>query len=128
MEKVSKVLLKKAGDTNSFINEEADAAISELCRNCQETKVLGVLLVHSQIKATAIRIKVSKALGVLVENLDNNILFFKESDKLLALLGANISDASQDVRNLTKQAFLSIQNSVISKKDLEKLLLRSLNE
>lgn len=34
LEKVMKALLKKAGDTNSFISEEADLAIEAICCNC----------------------------------------------------------------------------------------------
>lgn len=34
MEKILKLLLKKASDTNVFIAEEADKAIEAMCQNC----------------------------------------------------------------------------------------------
>lgn len=74
------------------------------------------------------RIKVAKALFVLVQQLGNNLLFFKEADKLVGLLGTHISDASQEVRHFAKQAFQQVHQAVISTKDLQKLFLRALTE
>ena len=61
-------------------------------------------------------------------NLGNNILFFKDSDKLIGQLANYLKDACQEVRASAKRAFVSLQNAVMGQNDLEKLLLRVLNE
>jgi len=39
-----------------------------------------------------------------------------------------MSDACQEVRNSSKRAFLSMSHAIMGQNDLEKLLLRVLNE
>jgi Zn-dependent M32 family carboxypeptidase len=58
----------------------------------------------------------------------NNILFFKDSDKLISVLANYLKDACQEVRAYSKKAFLTMQNTVMGQNDLEKLLQRVLNE
>lgn len=94
LEKVTKLLLRKASDTNVFISDEGDKAIEAMVRNCQETKIFCVLLAHAPIKAIVMRVKVCKAFVVLTNSLGNNILFFKDADKLLPQLAQYLSDAS----------------------------------
>ena len=42
----------------------------------------------------------------IVKQLGNNILFFKDNDKLLVQLAKYLQDASQDVRQSAKIAFV----------------------
>ena len=58
----------------------------------------------------------------------NKIIFFYNSDKLIGQLANYMSDACQDVRSIAKRAFLALSHAVMDSKDLEKLLLRVLNE
>lgn len=58
----------------------------------------------------------------------NNILFFKDSDKLISQLANYLKDACQEVRAYSKKAFLMMSHAVMGKNDLEKLLQRVLNE
>jgi hypothetical protein len=44
-------------------------------------------------------------MGNLVRSLGNNILFFKENDKLIVQLAQYLQDASQEVRQFAKSAF-----------------------
>jgi hypothetical protein len=85
LESLVKILLKKGTDTNTFISDEADKALTTMAYNCQETKVLTILL-NSNVnsKANTLRQKICKCLGTLIKALGNNILFFKENDKLLS--------------------------------------------
>jgi hypothetical protein len=94
MEKILKLLLKKASDTNIFIAEEAEKAIEAMCQNCQDTKVLSILLSHCGIKQVSMRYKVAKGLVVLTGSLGNNILHFKEADKVVSQLAVFLADAS----------------------------------
>jgi len=58
----------------------------------------------------------------------NNILRFKDNDKLICQLANYLKDACQEVRAYAKQAFLTMSQAVMGQNDLEKLLQRVLNE
>jgi flavorubredoxin len=45
LDNIIKQLLKKATDTNIFISEEAEKALVSMCNNCNESKVLQILLI-----------------------------------------------------------------------------------
>jgi hypothetical protein len=84
LEILLKVLLRKATDTNSFISEEAEKALISMCNNCQDSKVLQVLsTVNMNLKTNTLREKICKCIAAIAKNLGNNILFFKDSDKLI---------------------------------------------
>ncbi len=70
----------------------------------------------------------AKCLEALVKNLGNNILFFKDNDKLLTLLAIYLGDANQDVRNVAKRGFQALSAEVMSANDMERLLQRVLSE
>jgi flavorubredoxin len=56
LDNIIKLLLKKATDTNIFISEEAEKALVTMCNNCNETKVLQILLaLSSNYKANNMR-------------------------------------------------------------------------
>jgi hypothetical protein len=44
LDNIIKVLLKKGSDTNTFISDEAEKALISMCNNCQDSKVLAVVL------------------------------------------------------------------------------------
>ena len=60
--------------------------------------------------------------------LGNNLLFLKENDKLLNLLAVYLSDACPEVRATAKSAFSEMNQAIMGKNDLERLLQRVLNE
>jgi len=72
--------------------------------------------------------KLAKCYHTLVKSLGNNILFFKDNDKLLTQLAFFLSDACQEVRATAKAGFQTLAQEVMSKSDLERLLQRVLNE
>jgi hypothetical protein len=125
-----KILLKKGSDTNSFISDEAEKALVNMCNYCQDTKILAILMTFSQQNKTTniTRQKLCKCFETLIKQLGNNILFFKDSDKLIGSLANFMSDACQEVRNIAKQAFIQLSKSIMGQNDLEKLLQRVLNE
>ena len=97
--------------------------------NCSDIKVLSVLLAQNvNSKSNVQRLSICRCLEQLVTNLGNNILFFKDSDKLIGQLANYIKDACQEVRASSKRAFVSLSNAIMGQNDLEKLLLRVLNE
>ena len=124
-----KILLKKGSDTSVFISEEAVSALITMTINCSDTKVLSVLLAQNvNSKSNIQRLSICRCLEQLATNLGNNILFFKDSDKLIGQLANYLKDACQDVRSSSKRAFVSLSNAIMGQNDLEKLLLRVLNE
>jgi len=44
LDNIVKVLLKKGSDTNTFISDEAENALANMCNNCLDSKVLTVLM------------------------------------------------------------------------------------
>lgn len=44
LDNIVKVLLKKGSDTNTFISDEAENALANMCNNCLDSKVLTVLI------------------------------------------------------------------------------------
>lgn len=55
IEKCMTILLKKATDTNLFIAEAAQTALSKMCIHTTESKVIHSLLPHSDQKSAIIR-------------------------------------------------------------------------
>lgn len=60
--------------------------------------------------------------------LGNNLLFFKENDKLINLLATYLSDACPEVRATARSGLMELQSAIMGKNDLERLLQRVLNE
>lgn len=129
LDPVIKILLKKGSDTNHFIAQCADRCLLSLVQHCQEQKVLQIVqLQNMNSKSNAYRLKICQCLQHIVKSLGNNILFFKESDKLLVHLANYLFDASQDVRQAAKVAFVCMSQAIMGQNELEKLLQRVLNE
>lgn len=72
--------------------------------------------------------RICKCLETLVSTLGNNILFFKDSDKLINQLAQYMSDACQEVRSIAKNSFVIMSSVVMGQNDMDKLLLRVLTE
>jgi hypothetical protein len=65
-----KILLKKSSDTNSFISDEADKAIIAMISNCQDSKILTVLMASNvNAKANTYRQKICKCFALVSINL-----------------------------------------------------------
>ena len=79
-------------------------------------------------KSSVYRLKICECLQNIVRSLGNNILFFKENDKLLSHLANYLFDASQDVRQAAKMAFVCMSQAIMGQNELEKLLQRVLKE
>lgn len=124
-----KILLKRGSDTSAFISEEAEAALLTMTVNCSDSKVLACIMSQQvNSKSNLQRLRICQCLCQLVACMGNNILFFKDSDKLISQLANYLKDACQEVRAYSKKAFLMMSHAVMGKNDLEKLLQRVLNE
>lgn len=99
LDPIIKTLLKRATDTNQFIALESDKCLVSLVNNCQESKVLQILqLQNMNGRSTIYRLKMCFCLQNIVKSLGNNLLFFRENDKLLVLLANYLQDQNQEVR------------------------------
>lgn len=124
-----KILLKRGSDTSAFISEEAAAALVAMTVVCSDSKILSCLLTQqTSSKSNLLRLRICECLSQLVSNMGNNILFFKDSDKLISQLANYLKDACQEVRAYAKKAFLTMSQTIMGQNDLEKLLQRVLNE
>ena len=94
LDKIMKILLKKGSDTNAFISEEAERGLIAMVNNCQDSKVFMVLQNTTTTKSSMMKQRLCKCYETLVLNLGNNILFFKDNDKLLNQLANFLADAS----------------------------------
>ena len=129
LDPIIKILLKKVQDTSYFISEEAEQVLFVMTTNCSDRKVLHALLSQQVTsKSAQQRLRICNCLQFLAACLGNNILFFKDSDKLIVQLANYIADASQEVRSSAKKAFFQMSHSVLGQNDFEKLLQRVLNE
>ena len=129
LDQVMKIVLKKGADANNFISDEADRCLQSLVSNCQENKVLMVIQMQNlNSRSNMIRLKLCQCLFSIVKSLGNNILFFKDNDKLIIQLAKYLQDASQDVRQTAKNSFIVMSQTIMGQNDLEKLLQRVLNE
>lgn len=86
LDPIVKILLKRAADTSAFISEEAEAALLTMTVNCSDSKILACLLGQQQVnsKSNLQRLRICQCLCQLVGCMGNNILFFKDSDKLIS--------------------------------------------
>ena len=57
-------------------------------------------------KSNIYRLKICQCLQNIAKSLGNNILFFKDNDKLIVYLANYLFDASQDVRQAARLAFV----------------------
>ena len=79
-------------------------------------------------KSNNYRLKICQCLQNIAKSLGNNILFFKDNDKLIVYLANYLFDASQDVRQAARVAFVCMSQAIMGQNELERLLQRVLNE
>jgi hypothetical protein len=90
---IFQILVKKAIDSNYFISEEAEKALSGLCRNMQDTKILPILLNEKNSKSAQIRSQICSSLCSVLVRLKqpkNSGSTIKKSKKVA--VGAQFSD------------------------------------
>jgi hypothetical protein len=88
------MLIKKAGEKNAFIAEEADWAIIEMCDKANESKIICTATPLMNSKIVLIKVKTIFTLNWVLEKLKGSVLKFKDFDKILKSLSKGISDAA----------------------------------
>mmetsp|Transcript_41099 Transcript_41099/g.30230 ORF Transcript_41099/g.30230 Transcript_41099/m.30230 type:complete len:139 (+) Transcript_41099:1897-2313(+) len=111
VDSIMPALLKKAADTNVFIQESADRALIQCCMNCSEVKALNCLQAQSNIKSSTMKVKLAMCYNALIEKLGLKIKQFRDQDRLLNALASLLSEGAIEVRNMAKLGFLTLKSS-----------------
>ena len=104
-------LVKKATDTNKFVSEQAEKALTMVCHACTETKVLQSLQ-SMDGRSNALKLKIALCYATLLEKLGPKIKTFKDSARLIRAVVTLLDEGAIEVRNQAKVAVLQMQSSL----------------
>eukprot|EP00002_Diphylleia_rotans_P035322 TRINITY_DN7695_c0_g1_i4.p1 TRINITY_DN7695_c0_g1~~TRINITY_DN7695_c0_g1_i4.p1 ORF type:complete len:1373 (-),score=287.02 TRINITY_DN7695_c0_g1_i4:153-4271(-) len=102
------LLLKKTGESNVFIVEEAEKALFSACDNTTESKLLLCLMANGQHKNTQIRGRVAQFMYKTIDNMGSRALTLRDIDKVLVSLAQLLNDGNADARTHSRNALLCI--------------------
>lgn len=126
---ILKILLKRAIDTNSFINEQAAITLEAMLSNLSEHKIMPFVIFHCQsTKNAQIKAKLAFCFGRIFRKSKENVIKLRDVEKSLQILADYLSDGALEVRQNAQEAFEELYKGVKSETNLEQLLVRSLKE
>lgn len=104
-------ILKRATDTNSFVKQQADAALSNMVCRCSTSRVLSQLLSHRSHKSSAIRAKAAHGLRILAEHVsfDRSDDNERNLEKLVRAAGSCLTDSAAQCRAAGREIVWSLQ-------------------
>lgn len=116
-------LIKKAADTNAFIGESAELALTTLCFNLSDGRVFACL--QNQVcRSKETKVKVAMCYNTLIEKLGPRIRQFKDMERLISTVANFLNEGAIEVRNMAKMGLLSLKSSLGSQRELEAILAR----
>ncbi|TPX70560.1 hypothetical protein SpCBS45565_g01639 [Spizellomyces sp. 'palustris'] len=127
-------LLKKVGEGNGFIVEEADRALSAMCDTVNPSRSVGSLLLFADHKNPAIRMRVASLMGRVVTGTSEAqaaryIQSYGDAGKLLTALVQFLRDGLAETRNAAKRMLLFLSQLPDFNKVTEKVLaIKQVNE
>jgi len=77
------MLVKKSGEKNLFIAEEAEKALISLCEKSNEIKVVNAAIPLFISKINSIKVKSLFTLTLILERIKPNFTKFKDIDKII---------------------------------------------
>jgi hypothetical protein len=101
------VLMKRAVETNAFICETADSALSNMVQNVGAKSAMVTLLRAAKSKQAHFRAKAALHLWNLVDVAGTKLLQFRETDELLTTFATLASDGNPDARANGKRGICS---------------------
>jgi hypothetical protein len=104
-------LLKKAADTNAFLQESADQAIVSMCYQLPETRILNCLQ-SCNIKSNPMKIKLALCYNTLIEKLGGKIRQSREMERLIQGVAMLLNEGAIEVRNMAKIGLLTLKNNL----------------
>lgn len=127
IETIIPCVIKKATDTNVFISEQAENCIISLCTYCGENRVLPALLTCGSSARSAItKCKTSLGVQAVIEKVNGGIVRCKDFERTIQILANFSSDASAEVRTMSKKCFNMLYDALPG--DMDRILMRILNE
>jgi hypothetical protein len=88
-------MIKKAGEKNLFIAEEAEKAIIEMVsQNASTVKISQCAIGLFSSKITSIKVKVVFTLNLVLEREKDSLARFKEINSVIRTLGKGIQEAA----------------------------------
>lgn len=127
IESILPCVIKKATDTNVFISEQAEKCIVSLCTFCGENRILPALI-GCGCSARSALTKCKAILGVqaVIEKVNGGFVRCKDFERTIQVLANFSSDASPDVRMMSKKCFKMLYDALPG--DMDRILMRILNE
>jgi len=106
--RVIPLLLKKTGEANRFINQEADATLRAMVQYANTEKCLVLLLPFGSDKNSIIRLSTAQIVSEAAVQLDVKLFRFKDLKKLFTVIMSFIHDSSAGVRNCGRKIALTV--------------------
>ena len=117
--------MKKTGETNHFILEQAEKALRAMVQNVSSSKAIAILVANAGHKNGAVRAKVAMFLCECIEVVGPKILGSKDLDKLIPLAITFLNEGNFEARSGGKDMCLSFARFKENDMDeLEKLLIK----
>jgi len=127
------VLIKKAGESNGFICEEANKALTMMVNSVSEARAITALLASASHRNPAARAKAAAHLAKALEVMGYaKVLQSRELDRILPALPTMLGEGLSETRAAAKHIIVGLtreaRNSPAESERLERLLRRNLSE
>eukprot|EP01066_Platyproteum_vivax_P018203 Platyproteum_vivax@DN7503_c0_g1_i1.p2 len=119
--------IRKAADTNSFLQEEADRACVAICNRLTESKILPVVFeIIATSKNPLLKTKAGRCVGLLVARLSkkSQLQSFSQLDKLVTAIGNLIGEASGEARQMGRGSLSLLRKGLLDQAGLYDLLIK----
>lgn len=104
---------RRAADTQSFISEEAEATLREVCKAATEAKVLTPLLAMVSHRRAEVRNKAVRCLAMLAQRLHARGTAGQKELRVIAETAAKaLGDASPDVRQSARMVAVTLSRAI----------------
>jgi hypothetical protein len=112
LESCLQVAFKRSVDKNSFIGDEADTTLREICKAATETKLLAQLQAAAGHRRQEIRAKAVRCLAMLAQRLAGKGPSAGRELKSVADLAAKaLTDANPDVRQSARMVAMAVDRA-----------------
>ncbi|OWZ24070.1 hypothetical protein PHMEG_000962 [Phytophthora megakarya] len=123
VENIVPVLLKRCGDSNTFVCESAAISLHAVVLKCSTSRVVSALSAHIRSKAVPIRREVARGIHSLIVGQVDGIQTSKDLSSILHLVGRCLEDSNNEVRDVAKQSVLHLHTKLhMSRERIKKFL------
>ncbi|CAI2372608.1 unnamed protein product [Moneuplotes crassus] len=120
-------VMKKAAEKNTFLAKVATDLLISAAKSCSEHKVMSALGSLTFKKSPTIRVRMLIVLKTVVMKLGAKILKFKDNISIMSYLTSFLQDASEKVREKSKEALETLKQT-LGNKFFEKLIKNTCND